>query len=388
MCKRQSFKFCLAVFLLFLASFSLNAECFHNEENGFTINFVESFYVSEKSELSWYFESDILPVEVAVNIYKKGRFSSSRDAIQFAAKQVNSTSSQIDSVNYRGYDCSISSVSFALGEIPCSGWILSIKLKDSKILNVLGFTGEVGNPIYESIILSILDSVCVDHGSFYSAGPVTCYAYPKEGLLKRNVEFEGFKAGVTFDKSDADANSYLILREYSILALLSSTDYWFSAWQRFYQMVYRDSYGRIKDACFNFCSGLYAKYADSENPEILFSSAVLRFMQNLPYGRSKTENDFTNLVSTFLGTQSDCDSRSLLCAIFLDMMDIKSTLFVSVDYSHALVGAKLDSQGAKLLVGDTWYLLGETTAKVDFGKVAQSMSDSSKWLNITPSFVR
>ena len=63
-------------------------------------------------------------------------------------------------------------------------------------------------------------------------------------------------------------------------------------------------------------------------------------------------------------------------------MNIKSTLFVSTEYSHAIVGAVLDKNGAKIDVAGNSYLLGETTAKVDFGLIASNLNDTSKWINI------
>lgn len=395
MCKRLNLNLTRKI-LIFLCIFcflpiflsSLFAERLVSEKDGFSIDFVDGLYVSEKTESSWYLESDFLPIEFAVNVYKSGRFSNTKDVISYSAKQVKASSVDTDLVTYRNYDCSISSMEFSVGDVPCVGWLLAIKLKNSKILSVLGFTAKENDAIFESMILSSLDAVSVDRASFFNPGPVTCYAYPKEGVFRKNIDFEGSKYAVTFDKIDSEAARYVVSREYNILSYLSSTDFWFSSWQRFYQMIYRDSYGRVKDGAFDFCSKLYEKYADSDNVEELFASCVLRYVQNLPYGRSKDENDFTNLVSTFLSEPSDCDSRALLCAIFLNMMDIKSTLFVSVEYSHALVGANLNSQGAKLLCKNDWYLLGETTSHVDFGKIAQDMSDSSKWLNINLDFAK
>ena len=120
----------------------------------------------------------------------------------------------------------------------------------------------------------------------------------------------------------------------------------------------------------------------SEKPEVNYAQKVLQFVQEKEYGRSQDSTDFTDLCSTFLGKKSDCDSRSILVAILLHQMNIKSTLFVSTEYSHAIVGAVLDKNGAKIDVAGNSYLLGETTAKVDFGLIASNLNDTSKWINI------
>ena len=46
------------------------------------------------------------------------------------------------------------------------------------------------------------------------------------------------------------------------------------------------------------------------------------------------------------------------------------------------MGAVLDKNGAKIDVAGNSYLLGETTAKVDFGLIASNLNDTSKWINI------
>ena len=139
---------------------------------------------------------------------------------------------------------------------------------------------------------------------------------------------------------------------------------------------------RIKKACFSFCSNLFINCMKSENPNLVYAQKILQFVQEKKYGRTPAGTDFTDLCSTFLGKESDCDSRSLLVAILLSQMNIKSTLFVSPEYSHAIVGAVLDKSGAKIDVAGNSYLLGETTAKVDFGLIAQNYNDTNKWINI------
>ena len=381
MCKRLRFFAIFTLILVFIPSF-LFSEFLRDEKNGFAIDLVDGFYLAEKTETSYYCLSDFIPVEIVVNVYPKERFSSPNESIAFSSKQLAASKCDVSTVEYRNFPCEIAYLEFNFQNTSCIGYMLAIQLGEKQILSVLGYTAKGNNPIFESIILSCLDSVFVDHGSFFTPGPVTSFVFPKEGKVRQNVTIGGVTTSVLFDKVDAEANEYVINREYEILKMLSNTDYWFSSWQRFYQLIYRDSYGRIKDACFNLCSKIYSVSFGKDDCDSLYAQTVLSFVQNKPYGRNTGGSDFQNLISTFCGEKSDCDSRSLLCTILLNMMDVKSTFFVSVEYSHAMVGALIEHPGAKLQVGEDWYVLGETTAKVDFGKVAKNMSDSQKWLNI------
>ena len=113
---------------------------------------------------------------------------------------------------------------------------------------------------------------------------------------------------------------------------------------------------------------------------------LLNWVQNFDYKRDnskKTSSDFTNLIDTFLGGGSDCDSRSMLMCVLLKNIGIDSVLFVSREYSHAVYGADINSWGAKIKVEGKEYLLGETTAKdIKPGLIAKEFSDTSKWIPI------
>jgi hypothetical protein len=265
----------------------------------------------------------------------------------------------------------------------CDSWALCVNLPDkNKYFSIISYTASESKEIFKQMMLSILDSFCVDRGSFFEAGAITTFAFPKSETEIHEFNFEGKTFQVNFDKSDTAANNYLVEREYQILELYSQTDFWLSAWNRYYRMIYRDGFGRIKKACFGFCSNIFMNCMESENPQVAFAQKMLQFVQEKQYGRTPEGTDFTDLCSTFLGKQSDCDSRSLLVAILLNQMNIKSTLFVSPEYSHAIVGAVLDKSGAKIDVAGNSYLLGETTAKVEFGLIGQNFNDTDKWINI------
>ena len=72
----------------------------------------------------------------------------------------------------------------------------------------------------------------------------------------------------------------------------------------------------------------------------------------------------------------------LLC-ILLAQNGIKTNLFISREYSHAVYGADINSQGAKIEVNGREYLLGETTVKnLKPGLIAQEQSDTEKWIPV------
>ena len=385
MCKLFNFdkKFFLAfAFVQVLFCFSLSAEYLSSEEFGYTIDLPDGFYVSDSNSTGYFLESDFIPIEIIINVYESSRFSSSSECLDFCADKLQGNI-EIENFTWRNRQTSLGSMYFYFNNVLCDAWALAIQLPEkNKIFSIIAYTAQESDGIFKQMILSILDSVCVDRGSFFEAGAITTFAFPQGEKDIHQISFGGKEYQVSFDKSDTQANAYVVEREFQILELFSQTDYWLSAWNRYYRLIYRDGYGRIKKSCFSFCSNLYMDGYKNENPDLAYAQKILQFVQEKDYGRNPEGSDFTDLCSTFLGEKSDCDSRSLLVAILLHQMNIDSTLFVSPEYSHAVVGAVLEKSGAKIQVVDKDYLLGETTAKVDFGLIASNFNDTSKWINI------
>ena len=372
----------LIVFLFSFLNLSVFAEYLSSEKFGYTIDLPDGFYVSDSNETGYFLESDFIPIEIIINVYDGTRFKSTKECLEYSSSKLQGEI-QIEDFIWRNRQTSLGSMNFYFNNVLCDSWALCVNLPDkNKYFSIISYTATESKEIFKQMMLSILDSLCVDRGSFFEAGAITTFAYPKSESEIHQFNFDGKSYQVNFDKSDADANNYLVEREYQILELYSQTDFWLSAWNRYYRMIYRDGYGRIKKACFSFCSNLFMDCMESENPQFAYAQKILQFVQEKQYGRTPEGTDFTDLCSTFLGEQSDCDSRSLLVAILLNQMNIKSTLFVSPKYSHAIVGAVLDKSGAKIDVAGNSYLLGETTAKVDFGLIAQNYNDTNKWINI------
>ena len=376
-------KFFLLVFLLFsIFNFSVFAEYLSSEKFGYTLDLPDGFYVSDSNDTGYFLESDFIPIEIIINVYEGTRFKSTKECLEFSSSKLQGEI-QIEDFSWRNRQTSLGSMNFYFNNVLCDSWALCVNLPDkNKYLSIITYTANESKEIFKQMMLSILDSLCVDRGSFFESGVITTFAFPKTESQIHQFDFDGKSYQVNFDKYDADANNYLVEREYQILELYSQTDFWLSAWNRYYRMIYRDGFGRIKKACFGFCSNLFMNCMESENPQVAFAQKILQFVQEKQYGRTPEGTDFTDLCSTFLGKQSDCDSRSLLVAILLNQMNIKSTLFVSPEYSHAIVGAVLDKSGAKIDVAGNSYLLGETTAKVEFGLIAQNFNDTNKWINI------
>ena len=70
--------------------------------------------------------------------------------------------------------------------------------------------------------------------------------------------------------------------------------------------------------------------------------------------------------------------------LFAKKMGIESILLISREYKHAIAAVEFEAQGQKYSPpeSDREFLLGETTADVTWGVIAQDHADRSKWIPV------
>ena len=124
-----------------------------------------------------------------------------------------------------------------------------------------------------------------------------------------------------------------------------------------------------------------------QNQDLFIAQTLLTWVQNFEYKRDnakKNSADFTSLPATICGEGNDCDSRSLLICMFMRSMGYESILLISPEFGHALATVEMDEPGQKYTPDgtDREFLIGETTAKITWGMIAQDYADRSKWFPV------
>ncbi|MDR1970402.1 MAG: hypothetical protein LBQ46_00625 [Treponema sp.] len=243
----------------------------------------------------------------------------------------------------------------------------------------------------EILHLSCLDSIAPTRAEQYYWGPVTEYAWPRGELRETGLYNSGLTALIA--QGDAEAAQGLVDREFLVLKRFERTPQWQEAWRRFYRMIRRDSWERLRDPLFRLerlwnTQALLNPDRDGERgaPAGLsdreLASRALAHVQSFRYERDLMGSDFVNLVSALTEGRGDCDSRALLWALFLAQANIPAGIMVSRDYGHAMGMAELPGPGARFPLGDKTYLVAETTAQVELGLIGQSVSETAKWLGV------
>ena len=176
--------------------------------------------------------------------------------------------------------------------------------------------------------------------------------------------------------------------EYAVLTLYGKHNMWKEAWQRYYRMIYRDSFGRLENVSADIYDALWfnIKSKNPKNPEIAYAQELLSWVQNFDYyrGEKSSDSDFTSLPGMLAGTGNDCDSRSLLICMLLKNLGIESIMIFSPQYSHAMACTLIDAPGQtfKLPGTNLEFIMGETTAHVTWGMISKEHSDRSKWIEV------
>lgn len=374
---KKLFLILTCIFVIFGSAF---AEILNSPTWGYSVDLPEEFVLVDKNGAdSYMFENAFISSSVIIKAYKKDRFSSSLEAMETVMNQLGAEF-ECAETDWRNTDCIVSQFAFNLGGASNTGWAVSSLLQDSKgyVVMLCYSPTEVFYDL-EQFIISCVDSLCIDYGSYYNPGPITSFAFPKGETENHSIEIDGEKINFTLDSSDIEAEKFVIEREYAVLCLYQDSEMWIEAWQRYYRQVYKNAYSRLSKVAFNIYNKLI-KNCNSENADVEMAQKLLSWTQSFNYQRDFTSADFTPITAAITGTGSDCDSRAMLLACLLHHMNYDTCLFVSAEFSHALFGIVLDKAGAKINIDGRQFLLGETTAQVDIGLVPASMSQTDKWI--------
>lgn len=388
----RSFHRLIALFSISCAFFIIvpqktHAEILYSENYGYYLDLPEAFALDQQSqdEKSLFFTHTILPVYLAVKVYDSGEYSTSEEALSDILKQLNAQKS-VSSLKWNGFDSSISNFSLSMPDRTINeGWASAVAIpQKNAFIIMMCYTPSESKKQCEQFILSVLDSFIPEKSAFTKSGLVTSFAYPGSTRKTISLNINGKKISTAVDAEDAEAAKFVVDREYAVLTLYANHDLWKEAWTRYYRNIYRDSYSRLNQVSADIYKALFADAmkADAENPEKAYGKEILTWVQNFTYARDSKNADFTDLISAVNGKGSDCDSRSLLLCVLMKHIGVDSTLFISREYSHAIAGFDIASNGAKINVAGKDFLLADSTTHVEMGLIAQSLSDTSKWIPV------
>lgn len=370
----------------------ISAEEFFDNDFDYMLDVPEGYKVAEMTPdgLSYRFSHDRMAVSLVLRLYVDGTYSSTKDAV-CATLDKFSAQYDIDLFEWEGRNAVISSMKMTIpgSSVKCSGWTIGVDLeKYNAYLVLICYADEDKAEDCQQFIVSTLNSLSIGKSGRYTPGIFTSYAFPRNKSETIQLKIAGKEIFTTIDKDDAAASEFVIDCEWAVLSLYAGNDLWKDAWVRYYKCIFRDSYSRVKQCAADIQSAFEAtaKRKNPANPNITMNEILLNWVQHFYYSRNtvnKKSADLTSIPAILKGAASDCDGRGILVCALLGNMGTRSALFISREYKHALYGADLDVEGAKIYVDGTDFLLCETTAKgVKPGLVARDMNDTEKWIPV------
>ncbi len=392
---RKILSFLIALFI----SGSLFAEIITSEKFSYSVDFPEGYEIldMEADETTVIFKNKYLAAHALIRVWPDSKFKSSDEALKDTLGRLKARG-DFSQALWRRQKCSISSFEspLLLPDENAKGWAACIPLPQKKgYLSLLSYSPLKNYDDLAQVLISVLDSVLIDTGSFREPGLITTAFYPRKSSKSINLTIDGKKITTTVDSIDKEASQFVIDREFAVFSFYAANNLpeMFDAWVRFYRLLARDSMERVKKASFDIYTALHddCEQKDKANPDAAFAQTLLYWAQGFNYERKSSSYDKADIESIpaiLEGGSSDCDGRSLLLMCILKNCSIDSCMFVSAQYSHALLGVYFpDKQGQTIKVDDgdagKEYLVGETIDKnLTLGIIRANMTDRSNWLSV------
>ena len=390
---RDMKRFITSLFLLFMG-FTLSAEIITSEKFNYSIDFPEGYEIidMEEDESTVIFKNKYIDAHALIKVWPFSKFKDSKEALTNTLSRLKAKADYSQS-EWRHQSCTIATFEspLILPDRPAKGWACCIPLQQKKsYLTLLSYSPASAYEDLAQVLISPIDSVLIDKGSYREPGLITSTFYARKNPKKISLEIAGKKIQTQIDSVDKEANQAIIDREFSIFSFyaLNNCPEMYDAWLRFYRLIARDTMERVKTVSFDIYTSLkdLCETKDKDNPDAALAQELLFWSQGLRYERKSTgyeKADIESLPGILEGANSDCDGRSLLLMCLLKNCSIESCMFVSAQFGHALLGVYLpDKQGQSLPVEEGKnYIVGETTAKgLTLGIMPADMTDRNGWL--------
>jgi hypothetical protein len=365
---------------LFTGTSLLSAKEYYLEQYDYYVNIPETWNVQDASDPNFIVFSDsgrqavfqILAVSPqSGDETPKSVFRRTADSIGASLEQAT--------FSCNGRDASFGEFRFTMNATGVRGYGICIKGKDIFFM-LMAYAPEKSYDRYQADILSCLDSFSLGGEALVTPGPVSQFYYPFPGPNQQlyQIVFQGDVLKIHTDEDEVEASQIVIEREAAILSRFKQPNQ--KAWQRYYRIIYRDSYSRL--ASLADMINLYFTKEHREMDDYTIAVHLLDWLQSFSYIRTGTLSDLQAPLQSVLTSSGDCDSLGLLYCTLLDYFGIDSIMLVSAEYGHSMAAVDVAGKGARYEYENRSYLLAELTDDVDIGLVDRTMADPAKWLPI------
>lgn len=333
---------------------------------------------SDTSVPTWYSPDRRSAAEVL--LWEPGSWENLEEFIAY----VKPEGAQGDTVSFSlwGGELVLADWTFSLSANQFRGWFLVLRGSGPDVL-VSAIAAEEDFAERQAFLLSVIDSYIPSDEWRLTPGAVSSFLELSGEISTEIVstQFEG--NALSWEQSPAgnQASQDVIEREAIILSAYASTpELFYPAWERYYRLIYRDSYLRLLPLAEALQSGpLPASQLD--NREI--ADRLLAWLQSFTYGSTTGFSDLLAPSLACAGQVGDCDSLSLAMLIIMDLYGVEGRLLLSQQALHALGGFDLPGEGLRYTDGERTWLVAELTSALPLGILPDRLTGISDWFGIS-----
>ncbi len=363
-------------FLLLIFCLSITAgEEYFNKSFGYYVNYPEGWKISDESNPALVsFADETGAALFQVFVFTKDAFSTVDDLRNYIKNSFKAEGDE-EKFKYQGDDAIMADYSFSNGKFNLRGYFVFIKSKEYSYVLAAYSTVET-EKFFHYFILSCIDSFSIDRDAKLYPGPVNQYYFLQSGK-KTSIEIpiDNKKIAYTVDQNEVETTMVLIERESKIMAFYANKKNRYRAWLRYYKMIYKDNYQRVKF----FTGAINSEFGLNRQKQEDVCKMLVSWVQGFTFVSEKPD-DILSPLDALTTLSGDCDSKALLLNIIFDQLGIDSIMVVSEVYKHAGIILNIRANGAYFTYNGKKYYFAELNAKVDIGKIDRSMADESNWI--------
>ena len=187
---RKILVFITAVFF----SVSAFSEIITSEKFNYSIDFPEGYQIldMEQEETTVIFKNKYLDAHALIKVWENSKFSSSMNALKDTLGRLKATSDYSEAV-WRRQKCAIATFESAmlLPDSQAQGWAACIPLPQKKgYLTILSYSPKAVFEDLNQVLVSLIDSVLIDAGSFREPGLITSAFYPRKSAKQITLSID------------------------------------------------------------------------------------------------------------------------------------------------------------------------------------------------------
>jgi hypothetical protein len=235
----------------------------------------------------------------------------------------------------------------------------------------------------QPFLLSVLDSYVPSAEWALSPGAVGTFLElsGEQSRVSIRVPFNGRTLEWAGLPAADQASQDVIEREALVLSAYSNTpELFYPAWERYYRLIFRDSYSRLTPMWKAISEGVLSL---GSRPEREFAETLLAWLQSFEFGSTEGFSDLLAPSKACSSLSGDCDSLSLVLLIIMDRYKVDGRLVLSQQARHAVAALDLPGDGLRYSeAGKTW-ILAELTSRLPLGVLPDRLSGVTDWFGVS-----